>query len=94
MYSKETKDIIVKLLQSLKKEKQKGSPLISLNDPVERAHVYTGISRSALRTWINEVDMSTKTPAKKRGPKEKIDSFDVNKKKSPQSSSCLQHARC
>ena len=65
MYSKETQDIIVKLLQSLKKEKQKGSPLISLNDPVEIAHVYTGISRSALRTWINEVDMSTKTPANK-----------------------------
>ena len=78
MYSKETQDIIVKLLQSLKKEKQKGSPLISLNDPVEIAYVYTGISRSALRTWIDEVDMSTKTPANKRGPKEKIDSFDVN----------------
>ena len=80
MYSKETKAIIVKLLKNLKREKQKGTPLISLNDPIERAHVYTGISTSALRTWIDMDDTPAKTPAKnkKRGPKEKLDSFDVN----------------
>ena len=54
MFSKETKDINVKLLKNLKKERQKGTQLISFNDPIERPHVYTGISKTALRTKDNK----------------------------------------
>ena len=60
MYSKETKDIISKLLSCLKKEQQKGTPLISLQDPIERAHVYTGISKQSLRRWLQEDDSLVK----------------------------------
>ena len=77
MYSKETKDIISKLLSCLKKEQQKGTPLISLQDPIERAHVYTGISKPSLRRWLQEDDSLVKI-VQKRGPKEKLDSFDVD----------------
>ena len=56
------KAIIVRLLKNLKRENQKGTPLISLNDPIERAHVYTGISKTALRSWINMDDTPAKTP--------------------------------
>ena len=76
MYSEETKQIVKKLMKQLYREKLKGSLLLNVNDNEERAHNYTGISRSTLRKWSQ--DEETGANKKKTGPTPLLDDFDTS----------------
>lgn len=54
MYNKETKAIVCKLYKNLLKEKQKGSLIYSLHNPLKRASKLTGLNYKTLQKWIQD----------------------------------------
>ena len=79
MFSDETKQVIMTLFRNLTKEKNKGSLLFSMDDPIKRASGLTGITLSTIKRWIKEDGSSpVKKPRAlqlKRGSKPLLDDF-------------------
>ena len=54
MYPKEVRKLVTFIAKRLQNESKKGSLLCRLNNPIERASVYTGINKATIKTWIND----------------------------------------
>lgn len=82
MYNKETKAIVCKLYKNLLKEKQKGSLIYSLHNPLKRASKLTGLNYKTLHKWIQDDKTDANSSAllreKPSQPFRKLDSFDVD----------------
>lgn len=79
MYNKQIKKVIIKLYKNLVREQQKGSLLCSLNKPVERASMLTGLKRQTIKRWIKEgTETSCRDGQKKSTKLKSLDNFDID----------------
>ena len=65
----------LQLYAYFKKEEKNGSTFYHVSKPKKRVQHALGLKRTTLHSWIKK-DASEPTECRKRGPKEKIDSFD------------------
>ena len=77
MYTKEIKDLVLKITSRLTTEFKKGTPARRITNPIARAQYYTGISQKTIRRWLNASNDQDYAQQPKERPK-KLDSFDVD----------------
>ena len=83
MYSKEVKDIVLKVYKNLKRESSKGSLFCKVKNPIGRTSCYTGIGRSTIKRWLkrpSDDDVETDDDGQATDPPQfkKLDSFDID----------------
>ena len=78
MYPENVKVLVLRMLNTLTKEQQKNSLLVSINKPVKRAAILTGIKEQTINRWMKKsegTDADVEVTSSKRSF-QKLDNFD------------------
>ena len=74
MYTKEVRKLVTCIAKRLQNEAKKGSLLLKIDKPFERASLYTGINTTTIKRWIKDPNGKDKETEEKQF--KKLDSFD------------------
>ena len=78
MYPENVKLLVLKMLKTLTREQQKNSLLVSINKPVKRAAILTGIKEQTINRWMKKsegTDADVEVTSSKRSF-QRLDNFD------------------
>ena len=74
MYTKEVRKLVTCIAKRLQNEAKKGSLLLKIDKPFERASLYTGINTTTIKRWTKDPNGKEKETKEKQF--KKLDSFD------------------